>query len=223
MPPIPKQVSRQVIPSGRVGDVSVPFDIADVGAEVEARGLGALGAGVSQLGQALFKIEEAEGISQASTARGQADARMRQLEADLKFNNNPETYQSEFDKALTDIEGFRPQNRIGAKRFDDLVEQSSAGWSTGMNILRLRKKKELIEGAYIADWGAAIQRRDQVEADRLTIEARDVTGAISIKAAANALIESPTLVAKGRIQDLLNDANQAASNQPLIISVNTCN
>ena len=210
MPPIPKQISRQVLPSGRVGDVPIPSDIADTGAGIEAQGLGALGAGVSNLAQAMFKIEEVEGISQASTARGQANARMRQLEAELKFNNDPTTYQAELDKALQDIQGLRPPNPIGSKRFDDFISQSTDGWSTGVNILALGKRKELIEGAYLADWGTAIQNRDQAEADRLTIEARDVTGAISIKTAANALIESPTLVAKGRIQDLLNDANQAA-------------
>lgn len=208
---IPRQVARNIIPSGRTGGVPIPSDIADTGAGIEAQGLGALGAGVSNLGQAMFQIEQAEGVSQASTAKGQSDARMRQLQADLKFNNDPTTYQAELDKAESDIQGFRPTNRTGAKRFDDFVSASQSGWATGVNIAALGKRKELIEGAYIADWGAAIQNRDQAEADRLTIEARDDTGAISIKAAANALIESPTLIARGTIQDLLNKADQEAS------------
>ncbi len=57
MAKIPRQVSRRVTPSGRVGDVPVSFDIADTGAEIEARGLGALGQGVGNLGQALGEIK----------------------------------------------------------------------------------------------------------------------------------------------------------------------
>jgi hypothetical protein len=55
---IPRQISRQVLPSGRVGDVPIPSDIADTGAGIEARGLGALGRGIGALGQDLFKIEQ---------------------------------------------------------------------------------------------------------------------------------------------------------------------
>ncbi len=57
---IPKRISRQVLPSGRVGDVPIPFDIADTGAGIEAQGLGALGGGLTNLGKTLDEIRTRE-------------------------------------------------------------------------------------------------------------------------------------------------------------------
>jgi len=208
---IPHNVGRKVMPSGRVGDVPVPYDIADTGAGIEAQGTANLGKGISDLGEALYKIGQVEGVSQADTARGQANARMKQLEADLKYNNDPDTYRDELDKAMTDISTYAPKNKFGAKLFGDFVKSEREGWSSGVNILQLRKRKELIEGAYIADYEVAIQSRNVDEAIRLTENARDVTGVISVKEATNAIIEAPILVAKGQIQDSLNDADKAMS------------
>ncbi len=56
MPPIPRLISRRITPSGRVGDLPIPSDIADVG--IEGRGLAALGRGVSNLGVALSQIQQ---------------------------------------------------------------------------------------------------------------------------------------------------------------------
>ena len=106
---IPRQVSRQVIPSGRVGDVSVPFDIADVGAEVEARGLGALGEGVSRFGQSLNTIQleqnriednraVAEGISAYNNIINTFNESLPSLD--------PKDYNTEFEKLKPQIEGL---------------------------------------------------------------------------------------------------------------------
>ncbi len=207
MPRIPKG-RRQRIPSGRVGGVPTPMDIADTGAGIEARGLGALGRGVGDLGQALFKIEEAEGISQASTAKGQAEAEMRLLEGRLRTNNDPTTYQAELEKSLETISGFRPKNPLGVKRFDDYLEQAVPGWESGVSVLQIRKKQALIEGAYISDRSQAIINGDLAEANRLTIEARDQTGAITPQQAAKDLASAPSLIVRSRVTSLLNDANR---------------
>lgn len=57
MPRIPR-ARRRRIPSGQVGEVPTPMDIADVGAGLEAKGLGALGRGLGDLGQFLFRIQQ---------------------------------------------------------------------------------------------------------------------------------------------------------------------
>lgn len=109
MPPIPKQVSRRITPSGRVGDVAIPFDIADVGAEVEARGLGALGASISRFGQSLNviqleqnKIEDnravAEGISKYNNVINTFNESLPSLD--------PKEYNMEFEKLKPQIEGL---------------------------------------------------------------------------------------------------------------------
>lgn len=207
MPRIPK-ARRQRIPSGRVGGVPTPMDIADTGEGIEARGLGALGRGVGALGQSLFQIEQAEGISQASTARGQAEAEMKLLVERLRDNNDPNTYSAALMESLGRINEFRPKNPIGAKRFDDYLEQATPGWESGIETLKIRKKQALIEGAYIADRAQAIINGDLEEANRLTIEARDQTGAITPQQAAKDLASAPALVIRSRVTSLLNDANR---------------
>ncbi|MGR3292503.1 MAG: hypothetical protein ACUZ9M_00640 [Candidatus Scalindua sp.] len=179
-----------------MGGVPIPFDIADVGAGTEARGLGALGRGISNLSQALGQIEQAEGVSQASTAMGQVDSEIRLLNERLRNNNDPKTYDAELQKTLEKIKAFTPENQIGAKRFDDFVSQSIPKWESSVIVLGIRKKQDLIEGAYIGDWNSAIQKGNLSEADRLTIEARDITGVLTPQEAAKRLNESPVLVNK---------------------------
>jgi hypothetical protein len=60
MAEIPRRVGRQFLPSGRTEGVPIPQDIADTGAGIEAQGLGQLGAGVTNLGQAIGEIQERE-------------------------------------------------------------------------------------------------------------------------------------------------------------------
>lgn len=188
--------TRRVLPSGRVGGVEIPTDIADIGEGIEAQGLAALGKGISGLGDALARINLAEGVSQASTAIRQAGAEFKLLEENLKDNNDTDTYQPEFEKFLQIVEGLRPKSSIGSKRFDDFLEMETNVWRTGVDILSLRKKRDIIQGDYVTNRAAAITARDSEEADRLTTEARDVTFAISHKQAAKDLVNNKIAIDK---------------------------
>ena len=206
---IPKKISRTP-PSGRVAGVQTPFDIADTGAGIEAQGLGALGGGITNLAQALSQIQAAEGTSQAATARSQANAEIQALELNLKNNNDPSTYQAEYDKTFDSMERFRPKNPVGSKQFDDFLSQSSPGWEVGVTGLRLRKTKDLAEGAYISNKSSAIAMGNLEEIESIVQGAVD-TGVITSKQAANDLAAAPTQIIEFSINTTLNNASQLTS------------
>ncbi len=52
--------TRRTIPSGRVGGVQIPSDIADTGQGIEARGLSILGRSITDIGNLLFELSERE-------------------------------------------------------------------------------------------------------------------------------------------------------------------
>lgn len=85
--------SRQVLPSGAVPTARIPSDIADTGQELEARGLGDLGAGIGAVGGVLLEIEirkiQANDIEQsvkASAGRQKIKDDQNQFELDNKFS-----------------------------------------------------------------------------------------------------------------------------------------
>ena len=109
MTTIPKQISRKVIPSGRVGAVPIPTDIADTGAGIEAQGLGALGGGISNLSQSMSKIKVqqnkiednrsvAKGISSYNNIINEFNERLPSLD--------PKDYSTEFEKLAPQINGI---------------------------------------------------------------------------------------------------------------------
>lgn len=203
---------RRITPSARVGGVEIPTDIADVGQGIEARGLAALGKGISGLAGAIAQIAEAEGVSQASTMMGQANSKMRLLQTELKNNNNPDTYEAEFDRILEEIKGLTPMSNIGAKIFNTRLEQAIPSWKTDVEILGLLKRQDLIQGAYIGDRNKAIASGNLDEANRLTIEAKNKTGAVTPEQAATHLIENKKLVA----EVLKENAIQAQKNLAVV-------
>ncbi len=205
---VPRQISREVIPSGRVAGAPIPFDIADTGERIEARGLGQLGAGVSQLGQIASRIEEAEGASQASTAKGQIDNSFRLFQAELKDNNDPTTYKNKFNLWLADTRKFTPENTGGAKRFNDYTAAKIPEWESSTTIQGLAKKKDIIEGAYISNRGQAIRNGDLDETNRLTAEARD-TGVITAEQAAKDVIINQVSVQEVLTQNAINSVHAA--------------
>ncbi len=210
MAKIPKQVSKKVTPSGRVGDVSIPFDIADTGAGIEARGLGALGRGIGALGEALFRIEEAEGISQFATARNLANVDVQAFELAQQTNADPSSYQGNFTQTFEEMNAHRPKNRIGAKRFDDWLAGQESLWRVGVAGLANRKVLQIAEGAYISNKAAAISQGNLLEVEKVIAEA-EATGVITPKQAARDLLSVPSLIIKSQIQTLLNQAEQFIS------------
>ena len=194
MAKIPRQVSRQVIPSGRVAGAIIPTGIADVGQGIEARGLGALGVGVGDLGQALQQIALADGKSEASTARGLADSEIRLLQESLKANNDPKTFDDELTKSLETIQGFRPESGVGGKQFDDFLEDAVPAWQSGVNILKIQRTQSNIEAAYIANSARASAAGDIVELSRLIDEAVNTTGVITPEQGARDLASGEAVV-----------------------------
>lgn len=202
--------TRRITPSGRVGDVFIPSDIADIGQGIEARGLAALGRGVSDLGRALFQIEQAEGISQAATARAQSNKEIQELELRLRQNNDTTTYQAELQESLQTIESFRPKSSIGSKRFDDFLSQSTPAWESGVAVLAFNKTKDIAEGAYISNLSDAVVSGDLVTATKVIEEARD-TGVITNKQAVKDLANVPNRIIESQVKTVLNNASQFMS------------
>ncbi len=195
MAKIPTRV-RQVTPSGRVAGAVIPFDIADTGQGIEAQGLAGLGRGVGDLGISLGKIAFAEGTSEASTARGLADQEIRLLQESLSRNNDPNTYDAEFDATIEKIKVLRPESGIGGKQFDDFLEDAIPQWQTGINIQRIQKTASLIRGDYFENLSRANIAGDPDEAARLIDEAENTTGVITPEQAARDRIASRNSIEK---------------------------
>ncbi len=70
MAKIPRQVSRQVIPSGRVAGAIIPSGIADTGQGIEAQGLADLGGAIADTGGVIAELalrdRKANDLKQAS-------------------------------------------------------------------------------------------------------------------------------------------------------------
>ena len=193
---VPRQVARQVIPSGRVAGAFIPMSLADVGQGIEAQGLANLGEGLDDLGQAFGKIAFAAGTSQASTSRGLGESEIRLLKSRLQRNPDPATYNDELEKSIETIKGFRPESAIGGKQFDDFMTDAVPQWQSDINILGMRRTQSIVEGEYIFNRNKAIAVGDLLEADRLTDEAENITGAISPQEAARDRIENEKATAK---------------------------
>jgi len=216
---IPRRISRRVTPSGRVGGVPIPFDIADTGAEIEARGLGALGRGIGTLGEALFKIEQAEGISQFATARNLANADIQAFELAQKTNVDPDSYQDRFTEAFEGMNVHRPKNLTGAKRYDEWLKGQEALWRVGVAKLANRKVVQIAEGAYITNLSSAYLTGNSQEVNRIIDEAEQI-GVITPEEAAIERIKVPGKIDGTLIQTLLNQASQEASVGDFIASSN---
>ncbi len=115
MAKIPRS-SRRVLSSGAVPGAQVSFDIADTGQGIEARGLGDLGRGVSQLGSALAEIairdRKASDLKQSSVDA--VGRRSNQLAVEEWKNNNPlDQHTSEnFGRVWDDNDTFEGLNYI---------------------------------------------------------------------------------------------------------------
>jgi hypothetical protein len=213
MPRIPT-ARRRRLPTGRVGGVVQPLSTADTGQDIEARGLGALGQGLGQLGQALQQIEVAEGTSQFATARGQSYAAMRDLELALQNNQDPSSYQKEFDRAFGNLQEFMPKNSIGAKKFDDWLQSREDIWAVGVDALAMRKTQSIAEGAYITNSATAIASGNLSEINTLIDEAEQ-TGVITSEQAAKDRVRAENKIIQIQQEGAKNAVFKAALTLPL--------
>jgi len=193
---IPQYGTRKVTPSGRVGGAAIPFSVADTGQGLEAQALGAIGKGIGDVADIMAKIEISKGTSEASTARGQAEAEIRKFNEGLKFNNDPSTYDAQYQETIEKIKGLTPESGIGAKKFNEYLSQASLSWQADVNISKLQRTQSIVEGQYGINKARAVANGDIEEANRLTIEARDVTGSITPEQASSDLISNQKLVDK---------------------------
>lgn len=98
MPRIPSH-KRQRVPSGRVGGVPIPSDIADVGARTRARGLADLGRGIGNLGKHLFQVAE-------ETAK---------VRSETQYLEGASIWERQHTKFLTDLARDQDFESYGAK------------------------------------------------------------------------------------------------------------
>ena len=97
MAKIPRQASRQVIPSGRVG--GVPQQFFDSGEGIEARGLGALGRGIGNLANVVSEIDRRNKANDDIIASDRAGQERVAAQAELKSfmdeNRDPSLWAAE--------------------------------------------------------------------------------------------------------------------------------
>ena len=173
------------------------------------RGVSQIGGAMQQFSQSMFKIYEAEGVSQFATSRKLAKVEMTNLELRLSENNDPATYQKEYAATLDRIKGLRPKNRVGAKEFDGWIAGQKELWSVETDILARRKTVDIAQGAYIANMAAAYDDGDLDEASRVISEAEGA-GIITSKAAAQERLVASDKVRESQKQKLLEALHEKA-------------
>ena len=186
---------RKVLPSGRSDAARFSLDIARTGQEQVGAGLAAFGVGVENLGVSLAKIERAEGIAQAQTARNSGTTQFEAFKLSLQDNNDPKTYQTDLDEALKEIAKLRPVNPVGAKRFDVWFADQSDAWRVDIAGQARAKVRQLGVGAYISNKAAAISRLDTDETNLIINEAESA-GFITPARAANDRLTAESVIAK---------------------------
>lgn len=195
--------SRKVLPSGRAGVARFSLDIARTGQEQIGAGLAAFGAGVGNLGISLARIDRAEGIAQAQSARNSGTTLFETLKLELEDNNQPRTYQTDFDETLKEIQKLRPSNSTGAKRFDAWFVDQSDAWRTEITARARAKVILLGKGAYITNKAASIGRLDPDETN-LIIDEAESAGFITPAQAAKDRLTVESDVEKQLIAVLVN-------------------
>ncbi len=193
--------SRKVLPSGRSDAARFSLDIARTGAEQIGAGLAAFGAGVGDLGVSLAKIERAEGIAQAQTARNSGTTQFEAFKLGLQDNNDPKTYQIELDEFLKETAKLRPPNATGAKRFDAWFADQSDAWRVDIAGQARAKVRQLGVGAYISNKAAAINRLNSDEANLIINEAESAGFITPERAAKDRLTVKPQ-IGQGLVENI---------------------
>ena len=124
MAKIPRQVSRQVIPSGRVAGAIIPSGIADTGQGIEAQGLADLGGAIADTGGVIAELalrdRKANDLKQASVDA--IDRQNSRLAIEEWKNQNPlDQHTAEnFSKVWDQNSQFDPSKYLN----DDIREQA---------------------------------------------------------------------------------------------------
>ncbi len=198
MAKIPRQVSRQITPSGRTGGVITPSDIADTGAGVEARGLGALGGGISDISQAFSQIKvrenQADDLLASDNITNAIKNTNNRIGLAKKQSPDPKTWakivEDEWDATSETIKQFS---------FNDPDEQDRA-------LIRFRAEQEFSTGTN------AIQIADRTTKIAVTATGATLVSAISLgeDTAAEELAHKEALKNKLGDDDLVNIAMKDA-------------
>lgn len=106
---VPRQIGRQVIPSGRVAGAVIPSGIADVGQGIEAQGLAELGRGIGALSESIFQIGKQ--VKQVDDNKAVANGIAEYNNIINTFNESlptlsPDSYMEEFGKLDDSIKGI---------------------------------------------------------------------------------------------------------------------
>lgn len=115
-------LTRRITPSGKVGGVTIPSDIADVGQGIEARGLELLGRSITDIGDLLFELSERERKADDLLASDSAGiARQAAADGYLQFkedNKDPKLwgeaakrFRDDADAAFEKLKFFDPQRK----------------------------------------------------------------------------------------------------------------
>jgi len=200
MAKIPQYGTRKVTPSGRAAGAAIPFSVADVGQGLEAQALGAIGRGIGDVGDAVAKIAIAEGESQASSAAVQASAEIEKMNAGLKENNDPSTYDDTMKQTMETINGFMPESAIGQKRYKEFIGKATPQWEAGLQIRKMQTTRANIEADHITNLSMAVAGKD-IELAGGLIDSAERTGVITPQEAANQRIRSQDTIAKSIKKD----------------------
>ena len=114
--------TRRTTPSGRVGGVQIPSDIADTGQGIEAQGLSILGRSIGDIGNLIFELSERErkaddllasdnaGIARQSAADNYIVFKGKNKDPKL-WSEAAKRFRDDADTAFKKLEFFDPQRK----------------------------------------------------------------------------------------------------------------
>lgn len=161
MAQIPKS-SRTVLSSGRVAGGQIPFDIADTGQGAEARALGDLGRGISDVGNVFGEIEQRKMRATDLTQSGLDQQSQRSAEDQISL--------AEQDVSINDrTEDFYKQQYDSRFKFDE----SKYGTSQGAKIAKINfesRRDNFISSRGITNGAIAVKNAVQLTGQNYVLE-----------------------------------------------------
>ncbi len=152
--------SRTVLSSGRVAGGQIPSDIADTGQGLEARALGAIGKGISDVGNVLLEIEirkdRATDLTQSGLddqAQKTAEEQIAIIEQDVSINDRTaDFYEQEYASRFTFDEskyGTKRGAKLGKIDFESRRDSFISGRRIRNGQLAIKGAIQLTEQNYI--------------------------------------------------------------------------
>lgn len=137
MAEFPIQRTTRTLP-GTTGGVRAGLDV-DTGAGLVAGAVSQLGGALTGLG---IKFDLIEADTQLTKAIRLTTEEINRLGLSYRTNNDPATYQVEYEKSLGAIQSFAPKNRRAAQEFDKFYQREIPTWQKGVEGARLAKAKD---------------------------------------------------------------------------------